>query len=320
MARDNDLIINLFNEFDEDQSGVISERELASTLAQLDPARWNADNIADLLTLADLNRDGVIDYTEFVAWLTGGERGSNVARLDEVRLTHAAVRATRLTGKQVAAVLEHYDPQVSLDRSAFVKLWRELELSTEAAAGPWFDAINVNSNGLLSFKELMTALVLCSGEEDMNKTAAMLMKIHSLDGVTLSRGEFNAAIGKSVDVMKATFYPAVKQLLITELTPEGVTWAEVFIANQRYDMGAAAPESDNETLDLALRLSVYPEGIFDTMLEGVSEQFNMVDSNHDSTISLEELRHGLATCEDLNRIMFPQHAVGAMVTSFVRCL
>lgn len=320
MARDCDLVIKLFHDFDDDQSGVISKKELASTLIQLDPVHWTADNIENLFTLADLNRDGVIDYTEFVAWLTEGEVGSKCSKLDQVRLTHATVRGTRLNGKQVATVMEHYDPEASLDKAAFMKMWRDLEISTEEVAGTWFNAVDVNGNGSVSFKELMTALVLCSGEEDMSATAKMLMKIHSPDDASLDRTEFMAAIKQSVTVMKGTFYPSLMGLLRTEKTEDGVTWAEVFITNHRYDMGSAAPESDDEVLDLAMRTSVYPEEIFDSMVEGVSEYFQMIDANHDNTICLEELTNGLLACEELNRIMFPHNFVSQMVTSFMRGL
>jgi len=320
MARDASIIIQLFRDFDRDASGCISEEELTSVLARLDSSRWTAEAVKDLFTLADLNRDGVIDYTEFVAWLTEGEHGSNIFRIDNVRMTHAAVRATRLDGKQVASVLQHYDPKKSLDKLAFVKMWRDLELSTEEAAGGWFDAIDVNSNGLVSFKELMTALVLCSGEEDIHLLADMLMKVHSHDGVGLNRKDFEQAMRKSVDLMKATFYPALKEQLLASTTPEGITWADVFVRNMRSDMGAAAPESDVEVLELALRSTVYPEEIFDTMLEGISEEFKMMDSDLDATLTVDELSCGLSNSPDLQKILFPHRTVGAMVGSYMSCM
>lgn len=316
MARDADVILSIFDSFDQDGNGILTKEELTLTLQELDPDLRTAQ-IDALLSTADLNKDGVVSYREFVTWITEGQVCTKP--FEEIRVVHAGVRATRLKGSQVAKLLEFYDPEKSLNEADFVNLWLELEIATEDAK-QWFVAVDVNRSGNVSFKELMTALIICSGEGDTDTTAEMLMKVHDANGGGLSKEEFLLAVGQAVGLMKATFYPALKDMLKTELTPEGVTWAEVFTHNQRYDMGASAPASDDAVLELALRDNVYPESTFDAMMSGFSDVFGQVDRDGDGTISLQDLKVGLGQCAELRTIMFPQHTVGAMLASYGRGL
>lgn len=57
----------LFKMFDIDGNGVIDGREIETILKALDPS-WTSEKVQQILEEADLNRDGRIDYEEFLTW------------------------------------------------------------------------------------------------------------------------------------------------------------------------------------------------------------------------------------------------------------
>lgn len=62
-------ILDIFKRWDEDHSGYIDRDELASIMYKVSPS-LSQDQIDVLLGCIDSNLDGVIDYREFVGWLT----------------------------------------------------------------------------------------------------------------------------------------------------------------------------------------------------------------------------------------------------------
>lgn len=58
-----------FQYFDADGNGTLDRQELLTALQSDDPVRWTPARIDALLQAADTNRDGVIQYEEFVAYL-----------------------------------------------------------------------------------------------------------------------------------------------------------------------------------------------------------------------------------------------------------
>mmetsp|Transcript_73504 Transcript_73504/g.172163 ORF Transcript_73504/g.172163 Transcript_73504/m.172163 type:complete len:505 (+) Transcript_73504:53-1567(+) len=64
-----DAVLAIFKRWDEDHSGFIDRDELASIMYKVSP-KLSADQIDVLLGCIDTNLDGVIDYREFMGWLT----------------------------------------------------------------------------------------------------------------------------------------------------------------------------------------------------------------------------------------------------------
>lgn len=64
----------VFKRFDTNNNGVITRTELATVLKSLDPGRWDEASVNAIVEAADVNKDGQIAYSEFVAWLSSGEK------------------------------------------------------------------------------------------------------------------------------------------------------------------------------------------------------------------------------------------------------
>lgn len=68
-------VMAAFQEWDIGKSGTITEEELTKAMKKLDPTMTEA-TIAKLFKSADSNRDGVIQFEEFVKWIYSGTKGS----------------------------------------------------------------------------------------------------------------------------------------------------------------------------------------------------------------------------------------------------
>eukprot|EP00927_Polykrikos_kofoidii_P007645 TRINITY_DN13143_c0_g1_i3.p1 TRINITY_DN13143_c0_g1~~TRINITY_DN13143_c0_g1_i3.p1 ORF type:complete len:193 (-),score=52.95 TRINITY_DN13143_c0_g1_i3:23-601(-) len=66
---DGDKVQEVFQQWDVDGDGTISSQELERVLILLDPSFTKA-SLTKIIKAADKNGDGVIDYAEFVDWLT----------------------------------------------------------------------------------------------------------------------------------------------------------------------------------------------------------------------------------------------------------
>eukprot|EP00747_Dinoflagellata_sp_TGD_P029771 gnl/TRDRNA2_/TRDRNA2_134161_c0_seq1.p1 gnl/TRDRNA2_/TRDRNA2_134161_c0~~gnl/TRDRNA2_/TRDRNA2_134161_c0_seq1.p1 ORF type:complete len:547 (-),score=156.39 gnl/TRDRNA2_/TRDRNA2_134161_c0_seq1:180-1820(-) len=72
--------VQAFRRFDTNKDGVITKDELAAVLKNLDPKSWDDKKINTLLSAADTNKDGKIQYEEFVKWLMGDDdRNKDIA-------------------------------------------------------------------------------------------------------------------------------------------------------------------------------------------------------------------------------------------------
>lgn len=63
---------NAFKRFDADGSGMVSLDEMTVVLQSLMPG-LNSENVKALFDAADCNKDGHVDYQEFIAWMTESE-------------------------------------------------------------------------------------------------------------------------------------------------------------------------------------------------------------------------------------------------------
>eukprot|EP00931_Biecheleriopsis_adriatica_P116221 TRINITY_DN91897_c0_g1_i1.p1 TRINITY_DN91897_c0_g1~~TRINITY_DN91897_c0_g1_i1.p1 ORF type:complete len:510 (+),score=88.17 TRINITY_DN91897_c0_g1_i1:79-1608(+) len=66
VTEDAESIMNTFKVFDEDRSGAIEKGELVAVLRRLSLETVDID---ELIEAVDVNRDGVVDYEEFVSWV-----------------------------------------------------------------------------------------------------------------------------------------------------------------------------------------------------------------------------------------------------------
>lgn len=84
-------ICNVFRSFDEDGNGKITIGELKRVLQRLDPKTWDDESCNRLLNAVDRNRDGTLDFTEFVNFVCDDRK----AAVDRALLVSDEVVQTR---------------------------------------------------------------------------------------------------------------------------------------------------------------------------------------------------------------------------------
>lgn len=60
-----------FRCFDADGNGSITRDELLEVMEKLEPGKWDKQKVKALIKAVDVNRDGIIQYEEFIAWIFG---------------------------------------------------------------------------------------------------------------------------------------------------------------------------------------------------------------------------------------------------------
>mmetsp|Transcript_55139 Transcript_55139/g.160907 ORF Transcript_55139/g.160907 Transcript_55139/m.160907 type:complete len:461 (-) Transcript_55139:83-1465(-) len=126
-------IKDTFGQYDIDGNGVISAEELNSVLTSLNPDLKPME-IDQILASADCNKDGVVDYKEFVDWLfkrRGGREG----------------KATEATRKQMAA--QDVDWEAIAAKLPYERTPEAFEKRSEL-----FNSFDPNGNGYLSLAEV----------------------------------------------------------------------------------------------------------------------------------------------------------------------
>jgi len=71
-------IVALFSRIDSDGDGTINHSELAKVLQAVDPDGWPDEMVSQLMESMDVDKDGRVDFDEFVHWAFSGE-GSTLA-------------------------------------------------------------------------------------------------------------------------------------------------------------------------------------------------------------------------------------------------
>lgn len=123
-----DVIEECFRVIDRDSTGLISREELSSVLLTQGEVLSNEEFEA-MMAYADKNGDGVIDYKEFAALLTGSTEKvtQEMARITDLDIVmavqqaraHGYTRIKRAVGKGGIRATEYIAP--SLDRSGHVR-------------------------------------------------------------------------------------------------------------------------------------------------------------------------------------------------------
>eukprot|EP00747_Dinoflagellata_sp_TGD_P024978 gnl/TRDRNA2_/TRDRNA2_130927_c0_seq1.p1 gnl/TRDRNA2_/TRDRNA2_130927_c0~~gnl/TRDRNA2_/TRDRNA2_130927_c0_seq1.p1 ORF type:complete len:854 (-),score=169.08 gnl/TRDRNA2_/TRDRNA2_130927_c0_seq1:7-2529(-) len=72
-------VLDQFAQFDRNGDGVIDRNELGQVLRHLDSAHWSPESVDRLLAAADCNKDGKIQFDEFVQWIFGGNEQESLA-------------------------------------------------------------------------------------------------------------------------------------------------------------------------------------------------------------------------------------------------
>lgn len=65
---DQERVLERFRQFDRNGDGKIEPCELAALLKRLEPDVWTDERIVELMTLIDIDKDGVISVEEFISW------------------------------------------------------------------------------------------------------------------------------------------------------------------------------------------------------------------------------------------------------------
>mmetsp|Transcript_84232 Transcript_84232/g.272290 ORF Transcript_84232/g.272290 Transcript_84232/m.272290 type:complete len:924 (-) Transcript_84232:326-3097(-) len=100
-------VMDQFQRFDQNGDGVIDRPELARVLKHLDAKVWTDDSIGQIMLVADTNKDGRIQFDEFLQWIFGpGDkdgRAGVASRVDQL-ITLANLAAEQ---EDIDDLLEH---------------------------------------------------------------------------------------------------------------------------------------------------------------------------------------------------------------------
>jgi len=127
-------IKNTFSRYDVDGNGVITPDELQSLFSALDPD-LNENEVKQIIAVSDANKDGVIDFKEFVDWLFSRKGGGKAGVLTEKQRQEAAVSV--IDWDRIAAELPY-----------------ERTDEAKAKRSKLFSQFDPNCNGYLSLAEV----------------------------------------------------------------------------------------------------------------------------------------------------------------------
>lgn len=80
--------MRVFQAVDLNGDGTLSREEMKEVFQDLDADFWDDKRIGQMLEIADISGDGVIQYDEFVAWLSADEGDEILAKYEEAILAH----------------------------------------------------------------------------------------------------------------------------------------------------------------------------------------------------------------------------------------
>lgn len=125
--------MGIFQNFDADGSGTITKEELFAVLSSLNNQVKEAE-LDQIMGIADLNKDGAVDYKEFINWVfkkKGGREG-------------AATKATREMAETQAIDWDDINSKLPFERTP----------EAQAKRTEMFEGFDPNGNGYLSLAEV----------------------------------------------------------------------------------------------------------------------------------------------------------------------
>ncbi|CAE8669691.1 unnamed protein product [Polarella glacialis] len=166
MAAATDMVKEIFAKYDKDGSGDVSVSELTGALMHLNP-NFSREDCAKLFANMDSNKDGGLQYEEFVDWImddAGGHRGAKAAvMLDKrgsVRDNASAVDATRRQKLRNKFARLDKDGNGKLD---FLEIYDFLHQRYPGMTIPdlkfLYDCADKSHDGQIDFFELLDLLV-----------------------------------------------------------------------------------------------------------------------------------------------------------------
>merc|ERR1712232_1100073 len=139
---------------DQDNNGYVTASELHAMLKVVDPPVWTDTAVRQLLRVLDKNRDGVINFEEFVEWAF--TRGSGQQAGEKVLKT-----AWELSGrKRVERLFDECDWNGDglIDAKELTKMLKQLDPSKwedDAAIALLLKTVDKDKSGEISFKEFL---------------------------------------------------------------------------------------------------------------------------------------------------------------------
>lgn len=88
-------VMDQFRKFDQNGDGVIDRQELARVLKHLDAKAWTDVAIGQIMSVADTNQDGRIQFEEFLQWIFGfGDSRKGISAKVDQHITLASMAAS----------------------------------------------------------------------------------------------------------------------------------------------------------------------------------------------------------------------------------
>jgi len=217
------------------------------------------------------------------------------------QIMSAAMESSRLSPEQLNTIFEKYDSEKELSKEEFEAMWKELGFQEEYL-GTYFDAIDTNKNGVISFKELLAGLTVCSGT-DADATAELLMQVYDTKKTGyLDKEEFVNAMTASLKVMQAS--------MLTALQPMMEMMA------QMAELAKASGECEGEMPPMPTMDDLAKEAMGSMpSTEELASTFDQIDPNTDGKLELDELKEVLKMNPEMQRMMLPNKAAKQLVSA-----
>mmetsp|Transcript_62896 Transcript_62896/g.174321 ORF Transcript_62896/g.174321 Transcript_62896/m.174321 type:complete len:640 (+) Transcript_62896:71-1990(+) len=302
----------IFDIFDEDKDGFLNHKELSQLQLEMGVSGLPAEIFP--LICADLGCDpkqGVTKAALFRVYTDMGmgdigrdfQRVSNPAKRKRAQVLAAAKEGSRLTAEQLDKLFSKYDPDKDLTKEEFIELWKELGFQEEFVE-TYFGAVDTNKNGVISFKELLGGLTVCSAH-DSDKTAEFLVQVYDTKKTGfLDKEEFCAAMESSLKVIQAAAMTAVMPMIEMLNTMEEAAAVMAEAAGE----GEAPPSGPSKEEMVKELLAEMPL----PKVEELMEAFSQIDANQDGKLTLEELKKTLKENPEVAAILLPNLAAKEM--------
>jgi Ca2+-binding EF-hand superfamily protein/thiol-disulfide isomerase/thioredoxin len=287
----------IFDIYDEDKDGFLNCKEIGKLALETGGGALPESEFVQVAALLacdpkkGITKDALFKgYTE----MGMGDIAKDLALASDpktrkkAQILAVAKEGTRLNAEQLSMIFDQYDPEKELTKAEFRALWGNLGFQEEFMQ-TYFTTLDTDENGLISFKELLAGLTVCSGA-DVDETAKFLMKVFDTHGNgVLEKDEFDAAMRASIKVLKAAVLSALEPMMMVMGGPAAMS---------------AAVGADGEAKDVMqeiMKSFELPEP------EDLQEAFDQIDANQDGKLTLEELTEAMKKDSGLAKVLLPSN-------------